>query len=103
MEEYIDRYPSEGMIASDTLSSGHHVSTIWLGMDLRMDPDAGPQIYQTMVFGPGLDDRWDGYSRGYATLTAAKAGHAEVVNLVEMDLDMDRKRQRHRCHRKGHR
>jgi hypothetical protein len=100
MEEFVDRYPSEGVIASDTLASGHYVSTIWLGMDLRMEGTGQPEIYQTMVIAPGRpDDPWEGHAVSYASADDAAKGHAEVVAAIELDLSLNRKRCR--CRKGG--
>lgn len=61
------------------------VSTVWLGHDvgwlmafIANDQDAPPIIFETMVFGDGLDLE----GRRYSTEEQARAGHAEVVHEV---------------------
>ena len=58
------------------------ISTVWLGMD-HSHGDGPPLIFETMVFGGGLDQQqWR-----YSTLEAAHAGHDEAVQKVRMEAD----------------
>ena len=100
IREYVERFPFEGAVATDDLPSGHYVSTIWLGMDLKIQPYGPPQIYETLVLGPTRDDRWDGYTSSYATVDGALKGHAEVVTLIALDMIAERRRVRARPRRK---
>ena len=58
------------------------ISTVWLGLDHQYG-DGPPLIFETMVFGGGLDQQqWR-----YSTLDAAHAGHDEVVEKVRVEAD----------------
>jgi hypothetical protein len=66
-------------VAYDDLGDGVTVSTVWLGLDHRYPPDAGPPvIFETMIFGGPLDSTcWR-----YSTEEAARAGHDDAVRAA---------------------
>jgi hypothetical protein len=65
-------------VAMETFDGGVEVSTVWLGLNHQWNPDAPPEIFETMVFGGKLDgEQWR-----YATEEQAMKGHAIVVQLV---------------------
>jgi hypothetical protein len=54
------------------------VSTVWLGLNHRWDPDGPPLIFETMVFGgPRDEEQWR-----WSTEEQARAGHAEICSAV---------------------
>ena len=55
-----------------------HVSTVWLGLDHSYD-GGPPLIFETMVFGGGLDLEMERYS----TEAEALAGHAAMCARVQ--------------------
>jgi hypothetical protein len=63
-------------IATDKLSSGHLISTIWIGIDHNCSGMGPPIIFETMVFNP-QDEDLDQIR--YATLEEAEAGHKKIV------------------------
>lgn len=60
------------------------ISTVWCGIDMGFlrYGDPPPLIFESMVFGGGLDDE----QRRYATWADAEVGHAELVELVRLEL-----------------
>jgi hypothetical protein len=70
-------------IASDTLH-GYLVSTVWLGIDHGWGFTREPVIFETMVFNVRDAPYPDVEQRRYCTEEQARAGHAEVVNEVEL-------------------
>lgn len=82
VHEWIARvqHESQRLVAWDELPNSQlHISTVWLGVDHRIDDSVGaPLIFETKVFGP---DRVsvDEYTRRYSTEADAHAGHAETV------------------------
>lgn len=56
------------------------VSTVWLGINHRFG-DGPPLIFETMVFGGGLDQ----YQERYSTEQHARAGHDAVVAKVRAE------------------
>lgn len=59
---------------------GYEVSTIWLGLDHSWDPEAPPIIFETLVI-TGIDEEELMYR--YSTELEARAGHAEIVSMLE--------------------
>ena len=57
---------------------GGHVSTVWLGLDHSYD-EGPPLIFETMAF---CDGPLDQEQRRYQTREQARAGHAEMVELI---------------------
>ena len=64
-------------IAKDTLADGKCISTVWLGLDHRMD-DGPPLIFESIVFRSKSDSRELETTR-YSTEAEAIAGHAAMV------------------------
>jgi hypothetical protein len=63
-------------VAFDDLGDGVTVSTVWLGLDHRYPPDAGPPlIFETMIFGGPLDSQ----CCRAATEEEARELHADAV------------------------
>ena len=58
------------------------VSTVWLGIDHQYG-DGPPLIFESMVFGGGLDQEQVRYS----TLAEAHAGHDALVERVRVEAD----------------
>ena len=54
------------------------VSTVFLGLDHRWEPDGPPVLYETMIFGGEHDGDMD----RYCTRDAAEAGHADLVGQL---------------------
>jgi hypothetical protein len=69
------------------------VSTVWLGIDHNFLGKGPPVIFETMVFAVNRDDPTletlgpDMDCRRYCTEEAAKAGHDEMVLLIEATLN----------------
>ena len=61
------------------------VSTVWIGMDHRFDPNDGgePLIYETIIFGLGEDDE---YLVRYSTREEAILGHIKAVEHAASGL-----------------
>lgn len=57
------------------------VSTVWLGLDHRYAGDGPPLIFESMVFGGGLDQ----FCRRYSTEEQARAGHEDVIARVKAE------------------
>lgn len=71
-------------VGLDAPSPAVSVSTVWLGLD--HDPFGGaPQIFETLVFGGGLD----GECRRYPDEDQARSGHREMVTLVRLDAGLE--------------
>lgn len=58
------------------------VSTVWLGLDHQFE-DGPPLIFESMVFGGGLDQ----CQERYPTLAEAHAGHDALVEKVRVEAD----------------
>lgn len=54
------------------------VSTVFLGVDHGLDPDAPPVLFETMIFAPQVPEV-DQEQRRYRTWDEARAGHCAVV------------------------
>lgn len=54
------------------------VSTVWLGLDHRMDPTSPKQIFETMIFGGEYDE----YQWRYSTEKEALEGHHNALKLI---------------------
>jgi hypothetical protein len=54
------------------------VSTVFLAIDHNFSDHGPPVLYETMVFGPDVDDSWRHEKRHY-TRTQAQAYHDQVV------------------------
>jgi hypothetical protein len=63
---------------------GVEVSTVFLGSDHRFVGDGPPVLWETLVRGGPLD----GKDARYASVAAAVAGHAAMVERVRRALDM---------------
>jgi hypothetical protein len=61
------------------------VSTIWLGIDHGFGRTERPLIFETMVFGGGLDD----YQWRWSTVAEAQEGHNRVVQMVFEGLPVE--------------
>jgi len=57
------------------------ISTVFLGIDHAFD-NGPPVLFETMVFGGGLDEEMERYS----TWEEAEAGHAAMVEKVKKAL-----------------
>jgi hypothetical protein len=90
--------PGVALIASDTLPSGHTVTTAYSGVDTRLWKRGAPQIFQTLVMGPSDHHEQTRcrknrhYRRSYSTTTEALAGHEQILDRVRLDLTMRRLR-----------
>lgn len=73
-----------------TRRGGDHVSTVWLGINMRVFPGDHPEIFETMVFGGPLD----GETMRYATAKEAKIGHKVMVHLARAAPQAARDRER---------
>lgn len=60
------------------------VSTVWLGIDHGWGESKVPIIFETMVFGEGLADK---YCERYATEAQSKTGHERVVAALKAGYD----------------
>jgi len=67
-------------IVEKTKNDGVEVSTVFLGLDHRFDPDGPPMLFETMVFG-GSDEQ-DEICERYSTWEEAEAGHARICVAV---------------------
>ena len=70
---------------ADDVIDGHHVSTIWLGLDhnhLRDICGGKPLVFETMVFDSPKGGS-DIYMERYSTWDEAVIGHAEAINWVK--------------------
>jgi len=93
MAEYVARYPTEGVVADTDTPTGHHVATLWVGIDDRLTPTGPPLIYETLVTGPGA---WHGHTERYATRDQATAGHHQIV--ADLTTQPDRHTARYPTH-----
>ena len=66
------------LIAESKLG-GSTVSTRFLGLNMTLDQDASPMVFETTVKGGWLDNQKERFS----SLEAAKAGHRDWVRRVE--------------------
>ena len=66
-------------VASDYLPNGRHVSTVWVGLDLRLLGDGPPLIFETMVFNIEDEDPTDNNMARYSTEQQAIEGHKRMV------------------------
>lgn len=55
------------------------VSTVFVGLDMRMLPGGPPLLWETMIFG-GPEDQWQ---ERYASKAEAIAGHARAVRIAK--------------------
>lgn len=63
--------------------AGLSVSTVFLGIDVRLDGEGPAKLFETAVFGPGSENF---EMRHYATYDEAETGHREVVAQVRRRL-----------------
>lgn len=73
------------MRIAETFTEDCRISTVWLGMNHQYG-DGPPVIFETMVFGGGLDqdaERW-------STEADARAGHEKWVEKVRHEADVFR-------------
>jgi hypothetical protein len=70
--------PEYKRVGYDELN-GFDVSTVWLGIDYRFGRGT-PLIFETMVFPAGSMS--EVYCARYSTMSAAAAGHREVVAWI---------------------
>jgi len=79
MSTYYDRRDNQVIRTSVGVSGGTvDVSTIWLGLNHQWG-DGPPLIFETMVFGGGLDQEQERYS----TESEALVGHAAMCARVQ--------------------
>jgi|TARA_R110000824_G_scaffold33443_6_gene107191 hypothetical protein len=87
---------AKNRILFKTTKEGLHISTVFLGMDIRMDNDVTPLLFETMVFN---DEEYgnaeEGNTKRYETWEEAKEGHFQTCKKVltsytedDMFLDM---------------
>jgi hypothetical protein len=63
------------------------ISTVWIGIDLNFTGHGAPIIFETMVFGSGIDDSTkSSLTMHYSTVAEARRGHAIVVGQVKEEL-----------------
>lgn len=63
------------------------VSTVWLGVNHRLDGTLPPLLFETMIFpsNPSVPADWDGEGQWrYHTEEQARAGHDQVVRMVRL-------------------
>ena len=68
--EWADAPKIDRRVAETTLSDGKWISTVWLGLNHRLD-DGPPLIFETMVFPSDMER--------YATESEAIEGHNRMV------------------------
>jgi len=73
------------MRIAETFTEGCRVSTVWLGLN-HQHGDGPPLIFETMVFGGGLDQ----HAERWATEDEARAGHEQMVEKVRHEADVFR-------------
>lgn len=66
---------------------GFQVSTIWVGHDLETGFTIPPFIFETTVFRLYHDGKHSVGERMYQTEAEARAGHAELLDAVQGDMD----------------
>jgi hypothetical protein len=82
--ELLQKHEMYRRVALTNIGDDIAISTVWLGIDHNFIHDGPPLIFETMVFGPVLDEeQWR-----YSTLAAAQRGHREAVALVRAELDL---------------
>lgn len=69
-------------VRRETKTGDATISTVHLGLDHRFG-EGPPLIFETMVFGGGLDQECDRYS----TIEQAHAGHERMVDRVRVEAD----------------
>ena len=79
LEEWCELFGDTGykIIRQTKLPDGGLVSTVWLGLDHAFR--GPPQIFETMAFWPDREVR---RCERYATLPAARSGHAAMVKEI---------------------
>lgn len=75
MVEWAKKDEEYSRVAKDRLQGDFLVSTVWLGLNCRIDGTLPPLIFETMVF-EGPDDE---YCRRYSTFESALEGHRNIV------------------------
>lgn len=73
-------------IASDVLTDGTWLSTVWLGRDHAFPDDTQPVIFETMVF-KSQDNLEDLDMQRYVTEEQAQAGHRALVAKYQKLLE----------------
>jgi hypothetical protein len=73
------------MRIAETSTEGCRVSTVWLGSNHQYG-DGPPVIFETMVFGGGLDQ----FAERWSTEEEARAGHDAMVERVRHEADVFR-------------
>jgi hypothetical protein len=69
-------------VAYDVLDGDVEVSTVWIGISIRMEPP--PQMFETMIFG-GAFDQWQERSSSWAE---AQAVHAKWLQVLQLEAAM---------------
>jgi hypothetical protein len=76
-----DVHVAEDFFHSDTVPGVIHVSTVWVGLDMRVGRHGAPVIFETMAF---FDRRWNEEETDrYCTLAQAKTGHRRMVEMID--------------------
>jgi len=82
IEEWLDKKDQVGShykrVAETTLDNGTWVSTVWLGIDQRIEQQGPPIIFETGVF-TSKDVLEEQDMERYTTLKEAEAGHVAMV------------------------
>jgi len=79
MEE--SRADDRTRVAHTEITTGEHVSTVFLGLDHRFGGEGPPILFETMVFG----GPHDGEMQRYATWDDAETGHKVLVGKLRRE------------------
>jgi hypothetical protein len=77
--QWWETHRAECKIGGDVIGKAT-ISTVFLGLDHNFFGRGDPVLFETMIFGGGLDQE----QRRYATYTEAERGHAEAVTAVRI-------------------
>lgn len=72
-------------IVAQTLLGTIRVSTVFLGVNLRLFGDGPPLLFETMAFDSPDDEE---HMRRYSTWEEAESGHGEVVSEIRTLLSV---------------
>lgn len=74
-------------VARSKIQGNLVISTVWIGIDLNFTGHGAPIVFETMVFGDGIDDSTkSSLTMHYSTVAEARRGHAIVVGQVKEEL-----------------
>lgn len=79
IEEFVEIDKKYGRHLGDDVINGHHISTVWLGLDYNYGGDV-PVIYETMVF---FKDSGEDYQCRYSFFKDALRGHENIICILQ--------------------